>query len=532
MVSLAHKIGVFFMRSKWMWIGLILIAIALLIFFRARKNLPVKVVRAPRYNLLLISIDTTRSDFLGCYGNRLIATPNLDSLAEQGVLFEDHYSAINTTAPSHSSMFTGLYPRNHGVGRNGMRLNAKNLTLAEFLSAKGYTTAAFIGSYAIASVFGLNQGFEVYDESFVGDAKSYVIKNLPVENNKKEPMEVVLHHSIQHYRRKAEEVNASFFHWLDSNQKTPFFVFVHYYDPHFPYEPEPKWYEKHLKTIPPDTPFTNEARDSLKETFSKSTPLITDFRPAEINNLKFPEPVRALLNLYLSQIEYCDHAIGQIIAKLKAKNLLDHTVVVVTADHGENLLDHWDFHSYFTHGTLTFEPDTHVPLIITCPNLFPNGKHVKTITSEIDLFPTLVDLLNLNPSPSVDGKSFLANIFSNNKIPVRTIYAEATHPYASWRNARSLVWVNDLNSASVRADRYKYVKDIHQKFEGFYEIEKDPTEQENLLTELLRRDPGLVERMRRSLQDWRSKALVGNVDTSFDLSEEDREKLKSLGYVQ
>jgi arylsulfatase A-like enzyme len=520
------------MRSKWKWFSLILIPIAILIFFQIRKNRPVKVVRAPRYNLLLISMDTTRADFLGCYGNRLIATPNLDSLAEHGVLFESHYSAINTTTPSHSSMFTGLYPRNHGVGRNGMRLNAKNLTLAEFLSAKGYKTAAFIGSYALASVFGLNQGFEVYDESFVADAKSYVIRNLPVQNSKKESMEVVLHHSIQTYRRKAEDVNSSFFHWLDGNQKTPFFAFVHYYDPHFPYNPEQKWYEKHLKTIPTDTPFTMEARDSLKETFVKSPPLINDFRPQEINSRKLPESVRALLNLYLSQIEYCDHAIGQIIAKLKAKNLLENTVVVVTADHGENLLDHWDFHTYFDHGYLTFEPDTHVPLIIAGPNFFPSGKRVQTITSEIDLFPTLVDLLNLNPAPSVDGRSFLTRIFSNSKVAERTIYAEATLPFTSWRNVRELVWVNDLNSASVRADRYKYVKDTRQKFEGMYEIEKDPTEQKNLLTELLRRDPALVERMRHSLQDWRSKALVGNVDTSFDLSEEDREKLKSLGYVQ
>lgn len=174
----------------------------------------------------------------------------------------------------------------------------------------------------------------------------------------------------------------------------------------------------------------------------------------------------------------------------------------------------------------------HVPLIIACPNVFPAGKRIESITSEIDLFPTLVDLLNLNPAPSVDGRSFLARVFSIAKTPARTIYAEATLPFASWKNARSLIWVNDLNSASVRSERYKYVKDIHQEFEGHYEIEKDPTEQKNLLTEFLRGDPALVERMRRSLQDWRSKALVGNVDTSFDLSEEDREKLKSLGYVQ
>jgi arylsulfatase A-like enzyme len=251
-----------------------------------------------------------------------------------------------------------------------------------------------------------------------------------------------------------------------------------------------------------------------------------------VNNPKFPSTVRALLNLYLSQIEYCDYAIGQIIEKLKEKKLLDRTILVVTADHGENLLDHWNFHSYFNHGFLTFEPETHVPFVMYCPRVLPEGRRVRNVTSELDLFPTLIDLLNLNPAPSVDGKSVLKWIFANEESGSRTIYAEATHPYATRRQAHSLVWVNDLNSASVHLDGYKYVKDIHQKFEGVYEMESDPTEQNNLLTEFLRSNPKLVQQMRKSLESWRSKALLGLVDTSFQLSDEDRDKLKSLGYVQ
>src|SRR5215467_2449839 len=119
----------------------LLLAVPLVLTWNSVFSPPIK--RAENYNVILLTIDTTRADFIGSYGNPNISTPNIDSLARDGVLFEHFYSTINTTLAAHASIFTGLYPRNHGVGRNSMRLNKRNLTIAEFLHAHGYNTAAF-----------------------------------------------------------------------------------------------------------------------------------------------------------------------------------------------------------------------------------------------------------------------------------------------------------------------------------------------------------------------------------------------------
>src|SRR5262249_6276611 len=167
------------------------------------------------YNVVMISIDTCRADFLRAYGNSAISTPNLDTLAQQGILLEHYYSVINTTLPSHASMMTGLYPRNHGVARNAMRLSNKNLTLAEYLKSQGYHTAAFIGSFALASVFGLNQGFDTYDESFIGDPSQYIGREIELTTKEGKTMEA-LEPGIPtgDITRSAEQVNHSFFEWM------------------------------------------------------------------------------------------------------------------------------------------------------------------------------------------------------------------------------------------------------------------------------------------------------------------------------
>jgi len=495
-----------------------------------RKPLPV----GNNYNIVLISIDTCRADFLGCYGNSAISTPNLDRLARNGVLFENFFSTINTTLPSHASLMTGLYPRNHGVARNAMRLSNKNITLAEYLSVKGYNTAAFIGSYALASVFGINQGFKTFDESFIGNAQDYIGRTITMTTKDGKEMETFdTNTNTGDITRPAEEVNQSFFNWLEKNKQQKFFAFVHYYDPHFPYYPPEKWYKKHLASIPADTPLTEQDRIASYQNLVDQIATIDAFQPKSMERMELPPVLHALLELYKSEIEYSDFAVGQIMNRLKQDQINDNTIVIVMSDHGENLVEHFEFNSFLRHGTLTYQTEIHVPFLISCPGLIPSGRRVKGNHSSIDVFPTLLDLTGVPSSLHFDGLSFYRELFGDDSNDKRIIFSEASQPRVkNKRDANETLWLNNGNSASAMMGDYKYMDVPWKKFEGLYQYSQDQAEINNLLRTLEQSDPKVVEQFRKELDQWRTKALVGNIDTQFELSDEEREKLESLGYVQ
>ncbi len=166
-------------------------------------------------NILLITLDTTRADHLGCYGFAQAATPNLDRLAGEGIRFARVYAPAPLTLPSHSSVMTGLYPATHGVRNNGHELASKWRTLAEILKGHGFATAAFVSSFSVDSRFGIGRGFDIYDDTFQPQA---VLKGANAE-------------------RRAGDTFARFSRWLDGHAQDRFFAWVHYYDPHLPYDP-------------------------------------------------------------------------------------------------------------------------------------------------------------------------------------------------------------------------------------------------------------------------------------------------------
>lgn len=484
------------------------------------------------YNIVLISLDTARADFFGCYGNSAVATPAMDELASQGVLFENFYTNINATLPAHSSIMTGLYPTHHGVARNSMRLPASNITLAEFLAAKNYKTAAFIGSFILSSTFGFHQGFETFDENFETTPSEHVEHQIRIGTKKKSNM-IVHKTNIRQIIRKAEEVNEAFFRWLHRNQSEKFFAFVHYYDPHFPYVPPQKWHKKHLSSIPPGTPLTQQDRNPLEKTFQEKIDPALNFRSSEIHRLKYNEEIDALLKLYLSEIEYTDYAIGQLIDRLEKTNLRSKTVIIVTADHGENLVEHWGMNKFFGHGSLTFETETHVPFIISLPGVIPSGKRVQQIASHVDIFPTLVDMIGATAPSGMDGVSLHPDLLGDRAPLHRPIYSEACMPYLDWqREARNVNWLNERNSGSMRWGDYKYVNMPLRNYEAVFQIANDRVEEKNVLPELMKGKPQLLSALRNGLQDWRKKISTGKIDATFQLSTEDQEALEALGYVQ
>ena len=240
-----------------------------------------------RPNVILITLDTTRADHLGCYGYAPAKTPNLDALARGGVLFTQASSVAPLTQPAHSSIMTGMYPTHHGVRVNGnAALGQEQRTIAEALSAKGYRTGAFIGAFVLDGRWGLNQGFQLYDDQF--------------------NLEKYKHLDLASVQRPADKVMDAALSWLESQPSSPFLAWIHFYDAHSPYEPP--------------EPFLSEHRAE---------------GPA---------------GLYDGEIAFVDQQVGRCVSWLKSKGLDRKTVLVVIGDHGEGLGSHGEgTHGYFVY---------------------------------------------------------------------------------------------------------------------------------------------------------------------------------------
>jgi arylsulfatase A-like enzyme/tetratricopeptide (TPR) repeat protein len=306
-------------------------------------------------NVVLISIDTCRADRLSCYGYKRPSTPNIDAVARSGVLFQHALTPVPLTMPAHSSMFTGTYPPTHGVRLNdGYRLDEASVTLARVLHEAGYQTGAFVGGFPLDARFGLNQGFDTYDGRFTRRSEK----------------------SSWGTERTAEEVNRPALAWLQEHARKPFFLFLHYYDPHYRYSPPP--------------PF---ARDYAED-------------------------------LYAGEIAYVDQCVGEVLTKLRTLGADDNTLLIITGDHGESLGEHGEA----KHGFFVYQSTLHVPLIIRAHRA-SSGRQVAAIVSLVDLMPTVLDLVGLKTPAQVEGVS-LRRCLEGGPVPDRRrpVYCESLEP--------------------------------------------------------------------------------------------------------
>lgn len=258
----------------------------------------------PKLNLLVVTFDTTRADHLGVYGHSSIETPNIDRLAADGVLFEQTIAAAPITLPSHTTIMTGRYPPGHGVRDNGaFVVPTEETTLAELLLEHGYRTAAAMGSFPLTARFGLNQGFELFDDRVGPPTGGLFTKPLLPKAD------------LFFDERRAAQVNEALLPWIEEHHRQPFFAWIHYFDPHQPQVPPPPYDQLYA-----DKPYDGE-------------------------------------------IAYADECLGVVLDRLKSLGVADRTVVVFTADHGEGLGEH----NEETHSFLVYQPTTRVPLIIHIP---------------------------------------------------------------------------------------------------------------------------------------------------------------------
>jgi arylsulfatase A-like enzyme/Tfp pilus assembly protein PilF len=351
-------------------------------------------------HILLITLDTTRADRLGCYGYSAARTAALDELAASGVLCENACTVAPLTLPAHVSLFTGLYPAESGVRTNGRgRLDAGIPTLAEALKRAGYECGAFLGSFVLDRKFGLERGFKAYDDDIVGDVPAA---------------------DALHRQRPGQEVVDSALDWLKRERSSPFFCWVHLYDPHAPY-------------LAHDDLFGDEFAD----------------RP------------------YDAEIAYVDRQVGRLIEFLKSSGLSSQTLVIVVGDHGEGFGEHVEL----GHGMTLYEEVLRVPLVVSQPGRVPPGRRIAPRVSLVDLSPTILELAGLSEQRKISGKSFRRGLLGG-EFESSPCYSATDEPFLSngWSPLRSLV-----------DGTWKYVRTTKTEL---YDLAADPLERQNLAESL------------------------------------------------
>jgi len=442
---------------------------------------------SPRH-LIWISLDTTRADHFGFLGNTEVKTPALDALARESIVLEDHMSVAPTTLASHVSMMTGNHPHTHGVPRNGFMVSAENDMLAEVLARHGFRTAGFIGSFALESRFDFAQGFDDFDEEF----DRFAGQDGHLQNE-----------------RSAAAVNQALFDYLDRDGVPErMFVFLHYFDPHAPYEPP----------APFDTLYDPAGREGL--------PDWKEFRFKPEEHLD-AETVRRLQAQYAGEISYLDSQLGELFDQLRARGILDDALLVLTSDHGETFAE-YGAPEIFDHGWWTKQTTIRALGLLREPG--GEGRRLSVPTSSIDLFPTVLDRLGLDVPDNIDGQRLQLQAGSPMIAADRLRFAQATKPKGAEDGSR---WLNAPKERAVRSGSLKFVQRPYLGQESLFDLATDPGEQHDLLQGTL--DEAMKTRvaaMRLDLERW---ALSGRpLHSRFDDSQrrETRARLCALGYVE
>ncbi len=395
-----------------------------------------------RPNLLLITLDTTRADRFGFAGYPDAQTPHFDAFAaERAVSFANAISAAPITFPSHSTIMTGTFPVFHGVHDNdGYFLDDGVTTLAEILAPEGFTTGAVLAAYPLDSEVNLDQGFATYDDDYTADWTA-------AESAARGPF------SFGFLERKADRVNLAAGRWLEKHGQERFFLWIHYFDPHQPYNPPP----------PYDSQFAG--------------------------------------NPYDGEIAFLDENFGKLLAMLKERGLLENTVIAVVGDHGEALGEHGEP----THAHFLYDATLRVPLLFAVPgDRFRAGARIAAQVRTADVAPTLLDLLGLPPGPEMQGETLLPLLESPDlERPGETLLETYYNKFHfGWAPLRAL-----------RTERFKYVDAPGPEL---YDLRTDPAELVNLAPGEPRRVAELRQRLYRLAQRLSSPDLGRSAASQVD----------------
>ena len=352
----------------------------------------------PRPNVILITVDTLRADHLSVYGATQGQTPAMDGLAGDGILFENAIAQVPLTLASHASILTGTYPFHNGVQDfTGEPLALSFQTVAQAFKRNGYATGAVVSAFVLDRSWGLDRGFDFYYDVFA--AESFLQKSIGLVD------------------RRAEQSVDQAISWLGKRSPgKPFFLWLHLYDPHSPYDP-PEPFRTQFKTDP-----------------------------------------------YSGEVAYADSQLARLFAHLKMRKLYDRTAVVLLSDHGESLGEHGERE----HGFFVYRSTTHVPLLVKPAGKSITGKRVRAAVEAVAVAPTLLELAGLKDPIQKQFQSASLLAQAKEEDPESTAYAETYYPFSSfgWSPLRSL-----------QTERFQYVEAPRSEL---YNLESDPEQTTNL----------------------------------------------------
>jgi len=493
-------------------------------------------------NIILIGMDTVRADHLSCYGYHRKTTPNIDTIARNGILYENAFTAAPWTPPSHASMFTGKYPSHHRVLGKNVRLDKGNIPLAQILSHRGYMTISVTGCGLLGLGSGFERGFqELYETELPSSSsfwrgpeleklrlKDYIRTQIYGQDRGSCQATEVIKRSI----KKCERI------------KKPFFIFVNYFNCHSPYDPPRPFKKRFCSGFSQSRFYTKEFL--LNRILNRTSEKISG-RDLDVQKLRWiasgegglfftlkelsvsQEEWEVVKSWYDGEIAYLDHQIGNLFDFLCNRNLFDNTLLIITSDHGENFGEH----GLALHPLCLYDSLLHVPLIVSYPDVTSKGIRISNLVSTVDIFPTVMDISNAKFESKIDGKSLYP--FRNRKIH-DFICAEYGGLFmrglGGWKGKRPVGFNNklkeiDMGRKCVRTSDYKYI--LTNGKEELYDIRNDPCECVNIVSD----HPKTTRYLRMQLEkavdiSYFGPAAFPQTDAK---DQETLKRLKALGYA-
>jgi len=437
-------------------------------------------------NILLIVADTLRADALGCYGNRNIETPAVDRLAARGLRFADVTSVSNWTAPTMATVLTGLRPREHRKIEFFSLLDEEVVTLAEYFQSAGYHTGAVQTNPILKSYFGFAQGFDYYNEREKSVEASWWLTGTTWSR--------LLGLNRAPATRKADTAEIAvdkMLAWLTQQPaETPFFAYLHLMDPHAPYTPPEPYRSRYVDGEVPDFSFLNDQSD---------LPLTAD-----------RENLDEYRRLYLAEVAYLDSQVGRLLEEMQARNLLADTVVVFTADHGEQLREHGGL----LHGYTLFREEIRVPLIVVGPEI-AGGQTIDRPRSLRQLSAALFDLAGLVKPPHLAQNGW-QRLTATDAIPLFVEVDANMHG-------------NRVEQLAVRDGDFKLIVDRRRNRTYLFNLRQDKGEKNNLAGKEVAAQASL-EGLLASFEEKYPRFAEPPLDEQSNRATE--AALRSLGYIR
>ncbi|MBI2191775.1 MAG: sulfatase [Planctomycetes bacterium] len=403
---------------------------------------------AEKANVVLVSIDTVRADHLGCYGYPRPTSPALDAFAAQGVLFRNATCQAPWTLPSHMAAFTGQYPSTNGVNDLSKQLGEKKYTLAHIFQINGYETVALVNDGNLKRHWGCDRGFDTWQEFSAIEPEG-----------------------------EATHITAQAIQWLEARTRKkdapPFFLFLHYFDPHDPYSPPE----------PYDRMFAPDYGGSIRP--GETADILYHYR-SPARNIENPADLAYLQALYDGEIRYLDDSLGRLFQSLKSLGYDPNTVVAVFSDHGEEFEEHLST----THGATLYEEVIRVAFLVRSPFRLKPGIRIDYPVELVDLMPTLLDLLGLAPFPGAQGESLLGLIEGEAGPRFRFVRSETTRVLEA------------CALRSLRTPRFKYIYSLLDGREELFDLDADAAEKLNVAD----RKADILEFFRSEMKAWTGRS--------------------------